>query len=116
MTSADGGGAGQASLSQTVREALLGRDGVREVAVARGFEYRRRGHLFAALGLDALEVDLGVEIARAAVRTPDTAPSDRGAGWVRFAPARMDRLARDRAIAWVEVAWRRAAGGRAGPG
>ena len=47
-------------------------------------------------------------VATAALRTPDTTASSRGPGWVRFAPAALDRFAADRAIAWIEHAWRHA--------
>ena len=46
-------------------------------------------------------------IAAAAVRTPDTMPSGRGAGWVDFAPDTIDDHAEDRAVAWLESAHRR---------
>ena len=68
------------------------------------------GRLFAVLGEDRLEVGLDPTVARAALRTPDTSASPRGAGWVRFSPAIVDRYALDRAEAWVRFAYRLAAG------
>lgn len=67
------------------------------------------GRAFAALGAQTLEVALDGPVAKAALATPDTRPSARGAGWVTFAPATTDRFALDRAEAWVRLAHRRAA-------
>jgi len=50
-------------------------------------------------------------VAAAARRTPDTGASDRGAEWVRFAPAALDAHAVDRARAWFGSAARRARAG-----
>jgi len=47
-------------------------------------------------------------VARAALRTPDTQPSPRGAEWVTFAPDPLDDGAVDRAEAWFLSAYRRA--------
>lgn len=69
------------------------------------------GRVFAVLGLDMLEVGLDARIAKAALATPDTRPSPRGAGWVAFTPTVSDRFALDRAEAWVRLAHRRASGG-----
>jgi hypothetical protein len=64
--------------------------------------------VFAFVGADLLEVALDPSIARAALATPDTRPSPRGAGWVAFTPAGTDRFALDRAEAWVRLAHKRA--------
>ena len=66
------------------------------------------GRVFALVGPDLLEVALDPAIARAALATPDTRPSPRGAGWVAFTPAVTDRFALDRAEAWVRLAHKRA--------
>ncbi len=68
------------------------------------------GRVFAVLMPDLLEVALDPAIAAAALRTPDTLPSTRGAGWIAFTPAVIDRFALDRADAWVRLAHRRARG------
>ena len=66
-----------------------------EVEVDR--EYARDGVVFATRPEDnVLELRLGQEIGEAALRTPDTAPSDRGLAWVRFSPAQWDEHAFDR--------------------
>src|SRR5262249_7085661 len=72
------------------------------------------GRVFAVVGVDLLEVGLDPAIARAALATPDTRPSPRGAGWVAFTPAAADRFALDRAEAWVRLAHRRASEGSGG--
>jgi hypothetical protein len=71
--------------------------------------WQRAGRPFAALAGDALEVRLLPPVARAALRTPDTRPSRRGEGWVRFAPPTLDQFAADRVAAWLQSAWRHAA-------
>lgn len=68
------------------------------------------GRVFAVVGADLLEAALDPAVARAALKTPDTRPSPRGAGWVAFTPATTDRFALDRAEAWVRLAHRRAGG------
>jgi hypothetical protein len=70
--------------------------------------YARAGRPFAAVTRDELEVRLEPFVATAALRTPDTAASSRGNDWVRFAPSALDRFAADRAVAWIEHAWRHA--------
>lgn len=65
-------------------------------------------HIFAVLGGEFLEVALAPAIATAALRTPDTRPSPRGAGWIAFWPRNPDQFALDRAEAWVRLAHRRA--------
>jgi hypothetical protein len=66
--------------------------------------------VFAVLGADFLEVALEPAIATAALRTADTRPSPRGAGWIAFTPRNADQFALDRAAAWVRLAHRRAFG------
>lgn len=73
---------------------------------AEGHEVAVAGTIVAAIAPDVLEARLRSAVASAALRTPDTAPSDRGQGWVRFAPAELDDFARDRALAWLESAVR----------
>jgi hypothetical protein len=68
------------------------------------------GRLFATAVRDRAEFRLDPAVAAAALRTPDTSRSGRGADWVAFAPAELDRHAIDRATAWLASAWRRADG------
>lgn len=73
-----------------------------------------RDRPFAVVSEDALELALDPPVARAALSTPDTRPSDRGPGWIRFAPKVADRYALDRAEAWLRSAHRRAEGASRG--
>ena len=66
------------------------------------------GRAFATLSGDRLEAALDAAVAKAALRTPDTAASPAGAGWIVFSPASVDRYALDRAEAWIRLAHRRA--------
>ena len=66
------------------------------------------GRPFAVLTAGRAEFQLDPLVARAALRTPDTGPSPRGADWVTFAPAVLDDPAVDRAEAWFLSAHRRA--------
>ena len=73
-----------------VLDALLDEAGDVEVEVDR--EYARDGVVFATRpDENVIELRLGQEIGEAALRTPDTAPSDRGLAWVRFSPACVGR-------------------------
>ena len=78
-----------------------------EVEVSASREYAHDGIPFAwRPEEEVLEVRLGVDIAEAALRTPDTHVSERGDAWVRFSPPEWNEHARDRAQAWFRVAWR----------
>lgn len=71
--------------------------------------WSRAGAVFAALGPLGVELRLDRPIASAALRTPETGPSPRGAEWVRCNPRELDGHAVDRVRAWFELAYRRAA-------
>lgn len=88
--------------------------GAQAVAVDEGLELRLGGERFAVLGAGPVDIRQRPEVASAALRTPDASPSPRGPGWVRFGQPALDGFARDRAIAWLESAWRFAAEGEAG--
>jgi hypothetical protein len=75
--------------------------------------WRANGVSFAALEGDRAEFRLDPLVARAALRTPDTSPSTRGAEWVAFSPSVLDDGAVDRAEAWFLSAYRHAL--KAGP-
>ncbi len=100
------------TLARLAAEAAAGLGDVEASSTGGGVEYAVGGRVFAAVEGTALEVDLGQAVAAAAVRTPDVRRSGRGAGWVRFDPRVLDQFARDRAIAWLGSAHRRAAAGR----
>jgi hypothetical protein len=78
---------------------------------ATATQWSTKGIVFASLAGDRAEFRLARPVAAAALRTPDTAKSARGADWVAFAPAALDGHAIDRAEAWLASAWRRASGG-----
>jgi hypothetical protein len=86
-------------LPGAVREA--GRDG--EVT------WMRAGRAFASVTPDGSVAGFALDpaVADAAARTPDVTRSDRGPGWVTFAPADLDDHAADRALAWFASAHRR---------
>lgn len=77
-----------------------------------GIEWQRDGMLFAALDGEVVEFRLSAPVAAAALRTPGTAPSARGIGWIEFRPRTVDGHALDRAVAWLGSAWRRVAAER----
>ncbi len=73
-----------------------------------GLVWRAGGHAFVVVQGGRAEFRLDVPIVAAALRTPDTAASDRGPDWVAFEPATLDGHAADRATAWFHAAVRRA--------
>ena len=75
--------------------------------------WTRAGTAFAILepGGGVVEFALDPAVATAATRTPDVARSERGPGWIRFAPATLDGHAVDRATAWFASAARRTGNG-----
>jgi hypothetical protein len=81
-------------------------EGAEVIPVDDGLELRLDGERFGTLSGGVVELRLRSAVAGAALRTPDTAASPRGPGWVRFAPPILDAFARDRAAAWLESAWR----------
>ena len=96
------------ALAGLVDEVVGGLDAVDRRSDGRATVFEREGTPFAALLRDALEVRLDPVLVAAALRTPDTAASGRGQPWVRFSPPELDRMAIDRATAWLEYAWRHA--------
>lgn len=87
-------------------------DGVEATATAAGTEWRVGGTAIAELEGDTAQFRLSPAVATAALRTPGTSPSARGAGWVAFRPEPIDGHALDRAVAWLASAARRAAAER----
>jgi hypothetical protein len=73
-----------------------------------GTEFRRDGRAFAFATGNVVEVKLDPEIAEAALHTPSTSASSRGADWVRLAPDEATQMDLDRARAWFLSAWRAA--------
>ncbi len=79
-----------------------------EPGAGGGTVYRRGDAEIARVDATSLEVRLPVEIADAAIRTPDTMAIDGGSGWIRFTPTSDERHVGDRAEAWFRTAWRHA--------
>jgi len=83
-------------------------EGASGVPTGQGTDLYLDDVLFASIVVDVAEFRLRDEVGAAALRTPNVSASSRGSGWVRFAPRQLDGHARDRALAWLESAWRRA--------
>ena len=96
------------SLAALLSDAAERLEGTAGVPTVQGTDLYLDDVLFASLAADAAEFRLREEVGAAALRTPHVTASVRGAGWVRFAPRHLDGHARDRALAWLESAWRRA--------
>lgn len=95
-------------LPATVAEVVVNLPESRSQSVDGVVTWARSGVEFAVLGPTGVEIRLDRAIAAAATRTPDTAPSPRGADWIRFNPRELDGHAIDRLRAWLELAYRRA--------
>ena len=101
----------ETDLADVLASAAEGLDGV-VVDEASGLTtWTVRGGPFALSRGGRAELRLDPLVARAALRTPDTAASSRGPDWIAFAPETMDDEAIDRAEAWFLSAYRRAAKG-----
>jgi hypothetical protein len=96
------------TLSALLAEQARLLEGTVAVPTGPGTDYYLDQVLFASDAGNAAEFHLRDEVGAAALRTPDVTSSPRGRGWVRFAPRQLDGHARDRALAWLESAWRRA--------
>jgi hypothetical protein len=72
--------------------------------------WSRAGRAFATVTADGTSAEFALDsaVADAATRTPDVTSSNRGQGWVTFAPTDLDDHAADRAVAWLASAHRRA--------
>jgi hypothetical protein len=98
------------SLGERVEAVVADLGGVDRRPGSEGVAFAVNGREFAFLGEDHLEAGLDQAVAKAALRTPDTAASARGGGWIVFRPSAPDRFALDRAEAWVRSAYKRATG------
>jgi hypothetical protein len=100
-----------ATLAGALDEAAAGLPGVMSLESAGAIEYRLGDCTFAAIEADgSASFRLSPAVAAAAVHTPDTEPSPRGPEWVTLRPSGVDGHAIDRAVAWLESAWRQAGG------
>jgi hypothetical protein len=98
------------SLGETIDAAAAELEGIERRDAGGVTELLARGRVFTVFAPDVAEFALDPVVAEAALRTPDTAASPRGEGWVAFRPPELDRMALDRATAWLASAWRRAGG------
>lgn len=100
-----------ATLAAALDEAAAGLTGITSLENAGAIEFRLGDRPFAAIEADgAASFRLAPAVAAAAVHTPDTASSTRGPDWVTIRATRVDGHAVDRAVAWLESAWRNAGG------
>lgn len=76
-------------------------------------EWTWRGRPFASASGRTAEFLLEPIVARAALGTPDTTASPRGAQWIAFRPAALDQYAVDRASSWLRSAHRYSSARRA---
>ncbi len=103
------------SLATTLAGLAHGLEGDVRVLIAGGAMTWSHGETaFAVLRGAAVELRLDRPIAAAALRTPDTAASERGPEWIRYAPATLDGHDLDRLEAWFALAFRRAAADKPG--
>jgi hypothetical protein len=96
------------TLERQVAEFLEGLPDITSAPGGAGRAWSRGTVEFAVAGPFGIEIRLDRQVAAAASRTPDTAPSPRGPDWVRFNPRELDAHALDRLEAWLELAHRRA--------
>ena len=97
------------TLAEVLEAAASELPGVERVVGSGDIVLMRGGKAFAAFAPDGASAEflLDPKVAPAAARTPDTRPSERGPGWVRFTPSVLDPHAVDRATAWLMSAHRR---------
>jgi len=100
------------TLADVLDDAAVDLEDAERTTAADGsaIEWSIAGVTFAAISGDRAEFRLDPVVAKAALRTPDTAESGRGPDWVAFSPAELDQHAIDRATAWLASGWRRADG------
>jgi hypothetical protein len=96
------------TIRQVLEDAAAELPDVGRADVGAGVEWSVAGVVFAAATADTAEFRLDHVVARAALGTPDTRSSARGAEWVAFSPRQLDRFASDRADAWFASAYHRA--------
>ena len=104
----DGAEVSDLTLGDVLAAAAEGLTGVTTADDGTALAWSRGGATFASLAGERAEFRLDVAVARAALRTPDTAPSSRGPDWVAFAPTVLDDGAIDRVEAWFLSAHRHA--------
>ncbi len=81
-------------------------DGVSRRSAGGSTEFVRASSLFAVQSGTKLEFRLRAEVTAAALRTPATSKSARGADWIALDTSTRDQFTVDRTVAWFEMAWR----------
>jgi hypothetical protein len=71
-------------------------------------EFLRGSRVFAVLNGGRVALRLRPDIAAAALGTPNTAASARGADWIEFEPDPSNQQDADRLQAWLTIGWRSA--------
>jgi hypothetical protein len=102
------------SLAATLAALANALDDTRVRISGGSMTWSRGDTAFAVLEGSAVELRLDRAVAAAALNTPETTGSQRGAEWVRYAPATLEGHDLDRLTAWFGLAHRRA-GPTAGP-
>ena len=81
---------------------------VKSASAGLDTEFSRNGRTFAVLRGTQVALRLRPDIAEAALRTPDTEASQRGAEWIEFVPDPSEPQDVDRLSAWLTIGWRAA--------
>jgi hypothetical protein len=101
-------GSADASLSGLIERLTGELGGVTRREVGGTTEYLRGGSVFAVLRGRQVDLRLRSDIAEAALRTPSTTASGRGADWILFEPNASEPQDVDRLRAWLTIGWRTA--------
>ena len=97
------------TLATTLAGLAEGLDDVRVLISGGSMTWSRGETAFAVLDDSTVELRLDPAVAAAALKTPETGASPRGAEWVRYAPPTLEGHDLDRLTAWFALAHRRAA-------
>src|SRR4051794_21069129 len=96
-------GSGDSSLSALVERLTREFGGVGQRQGSGSTEFLRAGAAFAIVRGDQVEIRVRADIAEAALRTPNTAPSMRGSDWITFRPDPTEPQDVDRLRAWLTI-------------
>jgi hypothetical protein len=97
-----------ASLEAALLEAAADLPGLVMRTAGRRRDFLVGSRVVATFEGGVAEYRLDPAVAAAALRTPDTRPSQSAADRIAFEPGLLDRYAADRAVAWLRSAVRRA--------
>lgn len=96
------------SLASTLAGLANDLDDARVLISGGSMSWIRDETTFAVLEGSSVDLRLDRAVAAAALKTPDTATSERGPEWVRYAPPTLEGHDLDRLRAWFMLAHRRA--------